>query len=161
MKETVVTLCAGLIRRLRERGSHEETVLNYQMVCNEIVEFYEPCGDSNEYTQGFFESYLEYTEQRRQYGEISNGYARFKRRVVRLLEECAEIGYTIFSVCPRKKRYAPSDAHQELINQVLNEGNLPQSSRCVLDSPMRNFFVSSKMKMLMFQAWQTTRFSSL
>jgi integrase len=141
MMQTVEMVSAGLIQKLRERGTHKETILNYQIVCNAVTDFCKQrTNGGNQYSPELLRQYLDYTEQCLENGEMSAGYACFKRRVVRLLEEYAETGYANFTHIARKKHYNPTDSHQELINQILDANNLTPSSRKVIDPPMRQFF---------------------
>jgi len=140
MMLTLDELSAGLLRQLKEQGTHEETILNYRIVCTAVISFCVQHYECNQYSSELLLKYLEHTELRLKNGEMSGGYAQFKRRVVRLLKEYAEQGYANLSHVVRKKDYNPSKAHQELANRVLDESNLPPSSREVIDHPIRHFF---------------------
>ena len=92
----------GLILQLEEQGSHSETIANYRIVCNSIIRFgSQHCADNEIlFSAELLEQYLKYTEQCCQNGEISKGYARFKKRTVRMLDEYAHAGKADTSTKP-------------------------------------------------------------
>lgn len=142
MQQTLETVITGLIRQLTEQGTHRETISNYRIVCNSITRFCSQRCSNNEalFSTELLNQYLKYTEQCCQSGEISKGYARFKKRVVRMLEEWARMGKADPSATDRKKKYIPQDNHLALIHQILTVNKLPESSRYVLEPIMRHFF---------------------
>lgn len=142
MQQTMEYVTAGLIRQLEDQGSHPETVFNYRIVCNSIIRFCRQHCPDNEilFSQEFLEQYLEYTEQCYRDGGISKGYSRFKKRIIRMLGEYAQMGKADSSVAAGKKKYIPQDRHMALVNQVLTANKLTESSRYVLEPAMRHFF---------------------
>jgi site-specific recombinase XerD len=140
MHRTIETATAGLLQQLKERGTHAETILNYQIVCNAIIGYCRQHETLGHYSSNLLQKYLEHNEQRLKNGEMSRGYAQFQRRTVRLLEEYAETGLANFSYALRKKRYIPTWQHDILISRILDDSELTASSRNVIDPPVRHFF---------------------
>lgn len=142
MQQTMKNVMNGLILQLEEQGSHPETIANYRIVCNSIIRFgSQHCADNEIlFSAELLEQYLKYTEQCCQNGEISKGYARFKKRTVRMLDEYAHAGKADTSTKTNRKKYIPTDEHMDLIDQVLAANRLPESSCYVMEPVMRHFF---------------------
>lgn len=142
MQQTMESVTAGLIRQLEEQGSHRETIANYRIVCNSIIRFSRQRCTDNEllFSSELLNQYLEYTEQCYRDEKISKGYVRFKKRIIRMLDEYARLGKADPSVTTDRKKYIPQNDHMLLIHQILAADRLPDSSRYVLEPPMRHFF---------------------
>ena len=142
MQLTMKHVVDGLVRQLESQGSHPETILNYRIVCNSITGFCRQHCTDNEilFSSEFLQQYLEYTEQCYRDGTVSKGYLRFKKRIVRMLDEYARLGKADASAIVERKKYVPQDGHMALIHQVLDANKLTESSRYVLEPVMRHFF---------------------
>jgi hypothetical protein len=120
MQQTLETISAGLIRQLKEQRSHDETILNYQIVCNSLIGFCNQHESSKYYSSKLLHQYLEYTELCLQNGEISEGYAQFKKRIIGLLEEYAETGSANLSNIQRKKLWLQSSVGVIIVTEQAN-----------------------------------------
>ena len=141
MKRQLNQAIDGLIQQLKEQGTHKETILNYQIVCNSILDFCEAgCFEKENSLYSFLNQYHSDIESALKNGDISRGYAVFKKRVIRLLGEHAERGWADTKKVSRTRVYSPNEPHQKIILQILDENHLSPSSRYVLDPPLRHFF---------------------
>lgn len=142
MQQTMKNVIAGLIRQLEDQGSHPETVSNYRIICNSIIRFCDQRYGNSEilFSQDILDQYLGEVERCYQNGDVSKGYLRFKKRVVRMLGEYARLGKADPAVITGRKKYIPRDGHMTLIHQILAENKLTESSRYVLEPVMRHFF---------------------
>lgn len=142
MQQTLESVIAGLVRQLEDQGSHPETISNYRIVCNSIILFCRQHCTDNEilFSSELLDQYLKHTEQCYRDGSVSKGYSRFKKRIVRMLEEYAQMGKADPSVAAGRKKYIPQNGHVALIRQVLDTNKLMKSSRSALEPVMRHFF---------------------
>ena len=122
-------LADRLVEEVRDHGSGESSVRNYGVVSRLLIGHARAEG-FGEWTDDLRDRLLEWIEGRRASGEIHADYARFERRVTRMLSSLAETGEVDFS---RPRGIAdpyPVDAEaMGVVEAVLDDGRVPPSVR--------------------------------
>lgn len=135
-----------LLSSVREYGIKEVSMQQYEVVCRNIIK-YSYNQEKNEYYDGLQTEYDMYIFQLSEKESICKEYARFHRRVMRMLASLAETGTVDFSSgsrCPRK--YYVSQSSAELIVQALDYHSLEGEARIEMDIVLRHFFNYAEQK---------------
>lgn len=139
-KYELKNLIDSLLNSIRNYGIKEVSMEQYEVTCREIERFAMGKGRT-EYYDGLLEDYTAYIESRENNGCICKEYARFKKRVIRMLISLAVTGTTDFSSSPRcQRRYSVSSSSSDIIESVLNFHDLQGESRKEMDTVLRHFF---------------------
>lgn len=133
-------LINSLLISIRNYGIKEVSMEQYEVTCRDIERFV--IGhERTEYYDGLMEDYIAYIESREETGCIYKEYARFKKRVIRMLTSLAVTGITDFSSSPRcKRKYSVSSSSKDIIESVLDFHDLQGEARKEMDTVLRHFF---------------------
>lgn len=129
-----------ILSSVREYGIKEVSMEQYEVVCRNIIRYSTERG-KNEYYNGLQDDYNVFIMQQTKNEVICKEYARFQRRVMRLLVSLVETGAIDFSsTCRSTRKYCVSESSAELIISVLDYHSLKGEARKEMDTVLGHFF---------------------
>ena len=135
---SVKELADRLVEEVRGRGMAAATVAEYRWACGRIVGFAEASGDAG-WSDGLLAGYLGHIDAREADGGMCRGYARFQRRVARLLASLAETGEADFSAAEAPPaKYPVDDQAAGVVEDILRAGGVGEASARDLRAPVRH-----------------------
>ncbi|MGN0907622.1 MAG: tyrosine-type recombinase/integrase [Bullifex sp.] len=132
-------LSKELMDRIKDHVNSKETLEGYGAVIGKIGRYFSLRG-YDEYDPGIIMQFMDNMKNDEQ-KNYSKGYVRFTERVVRIMVTFAGKGVFDFSYKPsKKKRYTINEHHQEIVDDIVKENNLSDSTYHELDHLFRRLF---------------------
>ena len=139
-KQELNFLTNTLMKEVAAYGILEISLGQYQTVCKKIVAFAHS-SDTTFYDSDLPDRFVLHINNQIKEGSICPEYGRFQKRVIRMLKALAETGTVDFSNAkPIVRKYPVPEEIVTLVEEILNENNISETTKLDLRAPMRHLF---------------------